>query len=595
MDSKILSCNDIEFLLYDWLDVESLTSRSRFLNHSRETFDAVLSLAEEIAVRDFSSHNQKSDENEPEFDGKNVHTIPEIRKALDVFGASGIIAGAMDESIGGFQLPEVVNRAGFLWFQAANTSTAAYPFLTMANANLLCEYGSEEQIKKYVHPMVEGKFFGTMCLSEPQAGSSLAEIATLAVPADDSNYRISGSKMWISGGDHELSENIIHLVLARTPDAPSGVKGLSLFIVPKFLVNDDGSLGERNDVALAGINHKMGFRGTVNTFLSFGSGNPTVNGLDGAVGYLVGEKNRGLEYMFHMMNEARIAVGAGATAVGYTSYLHALDYAKNRTQGRESGSKNTLKPAVPIIHHPDVRRMLLASKSYVEGSLALVLYCARLLDDQKTALSSEERDNAGLLLEILTPIVKSWPSQLCLRANDFAIQIHGGYGYSREFPVEQFYRDNRLNMIHEGTHGIQALDLLGRKVRIANGAALDALSNVISSTIECGRNSFTEYSNELEFAWNRILNVTKRLWENNDSAIALSNATLYLESFGHVVISWIWLEQILAAQNKDGLLYDGKRAACQYFFKYELPTINPLIDVLEGLDSQLIDLDENCL
>jgi butyryl-CoA dehydrogenase len=588
----VLSRRDLDFLLYEWLDVESLTKRPRFSEHSRETFDAVLTLAEEMALRDFASHNQLSDQNEPQFDGERVTIIPEIQRALDAFGASGMIAGAMDESLGGVQLPEVIHRAGFLWFQAANTATAAYPFLTMANANLLCAYGTSEQVDAFVRPMVEGRFFGTMCLSEPQAGSSLGEILTLAIPSEDGEYRVTGSKMWISGGDHELSENIVHLVLSRTPDAPAGVRGLSLFIVPKFLIREDGTLGARNDVVLAGLNHKMGYRGTVNAFLSFGGGHVHVNGKEGAVGYLVGEQHRGLEYMFHMMNEARIAVGAGAAALGYTGYLHALDYARDRSQGRENGSKDPATTSVPIVRHPDVRRMLLASKSYVEGALALVLYSARLLDEQKTAESESGRVRAGLLLDILTPVVKSWPSQWCLRANDWAIQIHGGYGYAREFPVEQFYRDNRLNMIHEGTHGIQALDLLGRKVRIADGSALDALSDEILSTVDRARASFQTYASDLENAWERVLNVTKRLWADNNSALALANATLYLEAFGHVVIAWMWLEQVLAVDGKSGDFYDGKRLAARYFFSYELPTTSPSLDILERLDPLLLELDD---
>lgn len=593
MTSKVLSRRDLDFLLYEWLDVESLTKRPRFSEHSRETFDAVLNLAEELALRDFAPHNQKSDQNEPEFDGVRVALIPEIRSALDAFGASGMVAGAMDESLGGVQLPEIIHRAGFLWCQAANTATSAYPFLTMANANLLCAYGTPRQIKMFVRPMVEGRFFGTMCLSEPQAGSSLAEILTMAVPSGDGEYRVTGSKMWISGGDHELSENIVHLVLARTPGAPPGVKGLSLFIIPKFLVSENGTVGERNDVALAGLNHKMGYRGTVNTFLSFGGGHVRVMGEAGAIAYLVGEEHRGLEYMFHMMNEARIAVGAGAAALGYTGYLHALDYARDRAQGRANGSKDPATPPVAIVKHPDVRRMLLASKSYAEGAVALVLYSARLLDEQRTAETESERDRARLLLDVLTPIVKSWPSQWCLRANDLAIQVLGGYGYAREFPVEQFYRDNRLNMIHEGTHGIQALDLLGRKVRMADGAALGSLSKEILLTVDRARGRFAKYSSDLKSAWQRVLNVTERVWADNDPAQALANATLYLEAFGHVVIAWIWLEQALTAGDKSGDFYEGKRLAARYFFSYELPTIDPNLDILERGDPLLLELDDD--
>jgi butyryl-CoA dehydrogenase len=473
--SLILSRRDLDFLLHEWLDVEGLVKRPRYAEHSRETFDAVLDLAEQIATEHFAPHNRTADENEPRMVDGRVEMVPEVKRALEVFAEAGLMAGEFDEEYGGMQLPHVVGQAVFAWFKAANVGTSAYPFLTMGNARLLLAHGSQEQIDTYVRPEVEGRWFGTMALSEPQAGSSLADITTRAVPQDDGTYRLTGNKMWISGGDHELTENIVHLVLAKIPGGPPGVKGISLFIVPKYLVDADGSLGERNDVVLAGLNHKMGYRGTTNTLLNFGEGVHRPGGQPGAVGYLVGEPHRGLSYMFHMMNEARIGVGMGATVLGYTGYLHALEYARTRTQGRPATAKDPSSPAVPIIEHPDVRRMLLAAKSYAEGGLALGLYCARLVDEEQTAETEADRARAHLLLDTLTPIAKAWPSQWGPVADDLAIQVHGGYGYTRDYPVEQFYRDNRLNPIHEGTNGIQALDLLGRKVgRPGRGRAAPA-------------------------------------------------------------------------------------------------------------------------
>jgi len=595
VSSKVLSSRDLDFLLYEWLDVESLTSRPRFQEHSRETFDAVLELSQQIAERDFASHNAKSDSEEPQFDGQRVHLIPEVAVALRVFNDSGLLAGAMDEAVGGVQLPQVVHRACFAWFQAANIATAAYPMLTMANANLLLAHGSVEQVETYVRPMVEGRFFGTMCMSEPQAGSSLADVMTRAVPCGDGAYRLQGSKMWISGGDHELSENIVHLVLARTAHGPPGVKGLSLFIVPKYLVEPDGSLGERNDVVLAGLNHKMGYRGTTNTILNFGEGAFTPAGSPGAVGYLVGKENRGLEYMFHMMNEARIGVGAAAVALGYTGYLHALDYARNRPQGRTVSDKDPASPQIPIVRHPDVRRMLLSSKTYVEGGMALVLYAARLLDEQETADTEEDRARAALLLDVLTPIVKSWPSQWCLAANDHAIQVHGGYGYTRDYPVEQFYRDNRLNPIHEGTHGVQALDLLGRKVIMREGAGLRLLIETIRASTNKASGSLAPLGEQLNTATDRVLSITRKLWADGDPTKALANASLYLEAVGHVVVAWLWLEQAITAAEHTGDFYDGKRAAARYFFTHELPRIQPQLDVLESLDVSLVELNDSWL
>ena len=609
MTSRILSRRDIAFLLYQWLDVESLTGRSRFADHSRETFDAALATCEAIATDLFEPHNKKSDANEPLFDGTSVTMIPEIAVALKAFSDAGLMAAGRDYELGGMQLPAVVEKAGFAWFKAANVGTSSYPFLTIGNANLLLEHGSDEQIERFVKPMMTGRFFGTMCLSETQAGSSLSDVKTRAVPDDGAasraTYRLFGNKMWISAGEHDLSENIVHLVLAKIPEAdgtlPHGVKGISLFIVPKVLVDDDGRLGERNDVVLAGLNHKMGYRGTTNCLLNFGEGRYTPGGRPGAVGYLVGEPNQGLAQMFHMMNEARIGVGLGATALGYTGYLHALDYARNRPQGRPPLGKDASRPQVPIIAHADVRRMLLAQKSYVEGALALNLYCARLVDDQATAEEAAVRHEAKLLLDILTPIAKSWPSQWCLEANSLAIQVHGGYGYTRDYNVEQFYRDNRLNPIHEGTHGIQGLDLLGRKVVMQGGAALQALARRVHATIaRC--TAVTDpgskrSASQLEVRWRRLEEVTAALHAAGDSNRTLANATVYLEAFGHIVVAWIWLEQALVAGRSmqggaDDAFYAGKLAACRYFFAYELPKVGPMLDLLAALDTTTLTMQD---
>ncbi len=402
-----------------------------------------------IATKYFAPHRKKGDQIKPTVgpDGT-VVLIDEIKEALDAFSRAGLLAGSFDDAVGGMQLPAVVAEASMLFFRAANPSTTAYLFLTLGNANLLVEYGTSEYIDTWVRPMLEGRYLGTMCLSEPDAGSSLADITTKAAPAEDGTYRITGTKMWVTGGDHELAENIVHLVLAKVPGGGPGVKGISLFVVPKYLTD-----GTRNDVALVALNHKMGNHATTNALLNFGDGTHRPAADSGAIGYLVGEEHKGLAYMFHMMNEARVAVGLQATAIGYAGYSASVKYAKERTQGRTVDGKDPVRPAVPIIEHADVKRMLLAQKSYVEGALALGLYCTRLVDEQRTAGDTERR-RAQLLLEVLTPIAKSWPSQWCLEANNLAIQVHGGYGYSTEFDVEQGYRDNRLNAIHEGTHGI---------------------------------------------------------------------------------------------------------------------------------------------
>jgi butyryl-CoA dehydrogenase len=596
--STLLSTRDLHFLLYEWLDTEALTRRPHYADHSRETLDAALELAERVATDHFAPHNKTGDANEPRFDGERVHVIPEVGKALEVYAATGLSAAGMPASVGGAQIPHVVSSACGAYFQAANLGTSAYPFLTSGNARLLLAHGSPEQVDTWVRPMVEGRFTGTMCLSEPQAGSSLADITTRAEEDGEGGYRLFGNKMWISAGDHELTENIVHLVLAKIPGGPPGVRGISLFVVPKYLLEADGTIGERNDVVPAGLNHKMGYRGTVNALLNFGEGRHTPGGRPGAVGYLVGEPHQGLKYMFHMMNGARIGVGAGAAAVGYTGYLKSLAYARERLQGRPLGDKDPGRPQVPIVEHTDVRRMLLAQKSYVEGALALVLYCARLVDETASAGDDEARERAHLLLDVLTPIAKSWPSQWCVEANSLAIQVHGGYGYTREYDVEQHYRDNRLNPIHEGTHGVQALDLLGRKAVLDGGSRLSLLVETARATADRARElggREAEYARLLSEALDRTAQTAAEAWAEGDPAVALANATPYLEAVGHVVVAWMWLEQLVAAHGREGGFYEGKRAAAAYFFRHELPRTGPQFDLVASRDRTVLDVSPDVL
>lgn len=458
---------------------------------------------------------------------------------------------------------------------------------------MLSSFGNEEQRRKYLPALVSGRFFGTMCLSEPQAGSSLADIRTRAVPQPEGHYLITGNKMWTSAAEHDLAENILHMVLAKIPGGPPGVKGISLFLVPKFLVNDDGSLGARNDAHIAGLNHKMGYRGTVNTVFNFGEhGN--------CVGYLIGEPHQGLSYMFQMMNEARVGVGLGAAALGYTGYLHSLRYARERPQGRLPDNKDPASPQVPLIRHADVRRLLVAQKAAVEGGLALVLYCAWLLDLERTTDIPEVREHAGLLLDLLTPIAKSWPSEFCLEANKHAIQIHGGYGYTREYHVERFYRDNRLNPIHEGAHAIHGLDLLGRKVSMRGGAALDALTGEIRATLaDAARHpGLAEFSTQLGDTLDILLASTEAvnaLRAAGEEGRAMANAGIYLDFFGHVVVAWMWLRQACVAQTALATsptddFYQGKLRACQYFFRYELARVPERLRLVAAGDDTCLSM-----
>ncbi|MDE2564829.1 MAG: acyl-CoA dehydrogenase, partial [Burkholderiales bacterium] len=445
----------LDFLLHDWLRVTRLLDRPRFADHSAETFAQVLDTSERIARERFAPFNRLVDTQEPQVvsgpDGERVQLPRATHDAMAAYVESGLLAAAQDYDWGGMQLPCVIQMAAQACFSKASVAIGGYAMLTSGNANLLMAHGTPAQREVFARNEFAGRWFGTMCLSEPQAGSSLSDVATRAVPdgpgaeADPlgPRFRLRGHKMWISGGEHELTENIIHLVLAKIPGPDGktvpGTKGLSLFIVPKQLVDAQGALtGERNDVALAGLNHKLGYRGTTNTLLNFGEGRHPVRGasgggLDGrgagAIGYLVGRPGEGLRCMFHMMNEARIGVGLGAAMLGYAGYEASLAYARQRTQGRPitGAGKDPTQPQRPLIEHADVRRMLLAQKAYVQGGLALALYCARLVDEQRTGESEEAIREASLLLDMLTPIAKSWPSQWCLEANSLAIQVHGGY------------------------------------------------------------------------------------------------------------------------------------------------------------------------
>jgi alkylation response protein AidB-like acyl-CoA dehydrogenase len=568
----------IDFLLHDWLQVDALTARERHADHSRETFAQVLDTCERIAREKYAPFNRLVDTEEPRFDGEKVILPQATHDAWAAYAASGMLAAAQDYAQGGMQLPYTVEAAANAFFAKASVSIGA-GMLTVGNANLLMAHGSEAQQRVFAANEFAGRWSGTMCLSEPQAGSSLSDIATRAVPDGEdalgARYRLTGHKMWISAGEHELTENIVHLVLAKIADADGktvpGTKGISLFVVPKHLVDDRGQLtGERNDVVLAGLNHKCGWRGTTNTLLNFGEGRFKPGGRAGAVGWLVGKPGEGLRCMFHMMNEARIGVGLAATMLGMAGYEASLDYAKQRPQGRPIGpqGKDPTQPQVAIIRHADVKRMLLAQKSYCEGALALELYCARLVDESHTG-SAASAAEAKLLLEVLTPIAKSWPSEWCLEANSLAIQVLGGYGYTRDFPVEQYWRDNRLNMIHEGTHGIQALDLLGRKVVMDGGAGLTLLAARIGATIE---RAHPDDGRALAGALQALVAATKSAWASGVPEEALANATPYLQAFGHTVLAWIWLDVTLALQGREmDDFAQGKRAAMRYFFDYELP------------------------
>jgi butyryl-CoA dehydrogenase len=586
----IVNRRDIDFLMYEMLDMDSILKSERYSDYDRETVTALIDSAQQIAEQKFLPSAAKLDANEPSFDGERVHIIPEVKEALDAYADAGLFAAGFDHDIGGLQLPWVVYQVISGMFTCANGPLIGYAFLTAANANMLNVCGSDELKSIYLQPMLEGRWYGTMCLSEPQAGSSLSDIRTRADQTSAGHYSITGTKMWISGGEQDISENIVHMVLARLPDAPPGVRGISLFLVPKYRVNADGNLGEKNNISLAGLNHKMGQRGTTNTLLNFGEQGE-------CHGYLVGKENEGLANMFHMMNEARIGVGLGAVMYALGAYLYSLDYARNRPQGRKINNKDPETPQVNIIEHADVKRLLMAQKVYVEGGQALIMYCSKLVDQQKIHSDESEQQRLALLLEILTPIAKSWPSEYCLEANKHAIQVLGGYGYTREFPVERMYRDNRLNHIHEGTHAIHGIDILGRKVRMYDGAALQALMQEIDQTITSARQitSLKTYADDLTASVIELKSTTEAVIECTDKELALANATVYLDAMGHIVVAWLWLWQAIAAHEHsdeaieaDKAFYSGKLAACKFFYNYELPKVFSQLKLVAQLDDTCV-------
>ena len=582
----------LDFLLFDWLDADALARRARYAEHSHETFAGVIDLCQRLAQDKFEPANRTADAQEPCLQDGRVCLPSATVEACRSYAQSGMLAAGADAAFGGMQLPCAIEMAANSFFSAASIGVRGYAMLTTANANLLLAHGTAQQRRVFAAPQIEGRWCGTMNLSEPQAGSSLSDIATRALPdgpdhASDPlgpRYRLFGQKMWISGGEHEMAENIVHLVLAKEPGPDGrlqpGTGSLSLFVVPRWRVDAQGALtGRHNDVTLAGLNHKLGYRGTVNTFLKYGE-------QGGALGYRVGESGQGLACMFHMMNEARIQVGLGAAMLGVAGYLVSRDYAQQRTQGRAAPAgagarKDAGQPPVPIAAHADVKRMLLAQKAYSEGAVALCLLCAQLVDEQRTGTHAAAAQ-ATDLLDVLTPVVKSWPSEWCLEANSLAIQVLGGYGYTREFPVEQHWRDNRLNMIHEGTHGIQGLDLLGRKLRMdggrAHAATLARMRQGLRKAQACG-GEIAALAQDMGRAIDCMEQIAGQVQGATDVSVALSHATAHLRAFGHVVLGWVWLELAVAAQaaqqaaSRPPAFVAGKLACARYFITHELPLV----------------------
>lgn len=589
---NFVDLRDLMFWLFDLPSSEGIDPSHFNPEFGRPDVESMLDAVVKLANSEFDGLPELLDAHEPQFDGNKVWNHERLKPALDAYLASGFYSAPFPKQWGGSEMPFAVSQALSVPVNAKAGTGIGYLFLTAAAANMLNIVGNEEQKRTYLPKMMSGQWFGTMMLSEPQAGSSVGDIRTRAVLQRDGTYHLTGTKMWISGGDQEISENIIHMVLAKINDGngiKAGTSGISLFLVPKFLVNSDGSLGQRNGVKLSGVNHKMGHRGIVNTVPVLGEDSP-------CVGYLLGVPGKGMAGMFHMMNEARIGIGTIAAQYGYFGYRYSLGYARDRQQGRDLNSSSPNSPQVPIVEHTDVKRMLLQQKALSEGAMALCFYAAQLVDQRRNASYDAQRNECDQLLAILTPVVKSWPSVWGLHANYLAIQVLGGYGYTRDFPVERLYRDNRLNEIHEGTTGIQSLDLLGRKVPQNGGEALKILLSKMSitakhaSTIE----SLKPYSDALISAISRISETTNVLLAEAQTGRQdrfLANSVTYLEMMGHSVVAWMWLRMAIVAEKSlktscaaDSAFYRGKLRACQYFYRSELPKTVLQAQLLQSLD-----------
>ena len=584
---------ELDFQLYECLQADSLTSRDRYHGQSKEDYASVLSAAERLAGDFFAPHYAKGDSNEPQFVEGGARTIAETGEAWHAFAEAGFLSAHWNAEEGGSQLPEPVFRAAMVHFFAANVPTMGYPFLSIGAANLLRTFGSEDLKRLYLPALASGASAGTMALTESGQGSALGDIKTVAEPAADGSYRITGHKMFISGGDQDFTGNIVHMVLARIKGAPAGVKGISLFLVPKFILQADGSVGERNDVALAGLLHKMGWRNTTSTVLSFGE-------KGGAVGWLLGEPNRGLAHMFQLMNEARIGVGLIAACLAYRGFTESLAYARERPQGRLPSCKDPLSPQVRIIEHADVKRLLLTQKVYAEGALALCLQASAWLEDQHSHPDPLRRELSGHLLDLLTPVVKSWPSRYGCRSNDMAIQVLGGSGYTREYPVEQLYRDQRLNPIHEGTEAIHGLDLLGRKVRLADGLSLRTFLALVRQEAEGANAQLQVFARALLHGADGLETATEKLVaaQSSQPDLTLAHATEYLDVFGRVTLAWIWLKQACVAQRAldagvgadASHYYRGKLQAARHYFETELPLAHVQFESLASLSDTALEM-----
>jgi len=578
MADKFMSMKNLNFTLYSRTGKYSSKNFEYLKDHTPKTIDMVFKAAFDLGKKVMHPMFEEMDRCPPEFKNGKVRVHKGVRQMLETLGKDGWISANFPGEWKGDDMPASLVHCIYFIFAAANYSASAFSGLTMGAANLILSFGTSKLQNIYLPPMLAGKWQGTMALTEPEAGSSLGDLCCEALSIGKGQYKITGEKIFISAGDHDGVDNVIHLMLARVKDAPAGVKGISLFLVPQLRPDPWGNLVE-NDVSVTQVFHKLGYKGAPIVGLRMGE-------KDNCTGYLVGEENKGLSYMFQMMNGARLEVGMGATGIATAAYHSALEYCKTRCQGRKiSGSKDSIP--VPIIQHPDVKRMLLFQRAVSEGALALILQCGMYEDIIATDPSQTD---CHLLLELLTPIAKTYPSEMGILSTSLAIQCFGGYGYCDDFPVEQHFRDMRIHTIHEGTTGIQGMDLLGRKVVAQNGRALILLKKEILQTVEEARQfvGLEDMTDELLLNVEHLEHVTMKIaamGKNKGMDAYLANATLYLEMFSIIVIAWQWLAMAHAASEKleqkkkkkaDQLFYEGKIHVATYFYSHELVKVKSI-------------------
>jgi len=596
--AKFYSREHLNFILFDVHKVQSLCVHGKFNDHNEEMFRMVLDSADTFATIKMYPLHMEMDTNEPYLKDGKIHVHPEMKKLTREFAEQGWISCTSTYEEGGQQLPFSIAQAASFIMGAANYSAVVYPFLSQGAAELIRFFGSEEQKKTYVPKMFGGSWQGTMAMTEADAGSSLSDMTTTAFRTNGAHFKMKGQKIFISCGDHDACDNVVHLMLARIDGAPEGAKGISLFIVPQKRIAGDHSL-EDNDVLTAGLYHKLGYRGAPIAHLMMGE-------KDNCHGLLVGEENQGLRYMFRMMNGARVGVGLHAASIASAAYYASLEYAKERKQGRNIANKDISLPQVPIIQHADVKRMLLFQKSIIEGSASLLMLCA-MYEDLSFAGDEAAREKYALMLDLLTPIAKTYPSEMGILSTSAAVQIHGGYGYTRDFQVEKYFREIRIHTLHEGTTAMHGMDLLGRKVIMKNGQAVMHLMQNVMTDIEKAE-KFEDLKDKAEILNKHVKELqqlTMQLMmtaQQDGPEVFLADATLFLELFSIITIAWQWLkmntvamEEMHTADSRKTAFLKSNLLTGDYFFEYELPKVTGLFERLKSGYHLTVDADEELL